>query len=708
MTGNGPWSDDIEALRVRLGTLIDRRVSDPDGASGQLAAEALEELAVVVEEMQSQYTELLISRDDLEQERERYRNLFEAVPDGYIVTDSDGIMREVNATAAQLFGRAVKQLNGKPLGSLVEPSDRRAFYGQLARIRHDRPGSHFSINLTVHDHTTVPANLRATIGPQRTGGRPDIRWLIHDRRPDIAERDVRLSEERLRSLVDTAGVGFVLTDTHGTLIFSNQTADRLIRRGHDAVTAAEWLSTTHDADRAAVVQALRDACLDGASTLLRHRIATPGGEITWVEHGITPFRTPTGTLIGSVSTFTDVTAEHNALLALGDSRDFTDAVLDTVGALVVVLSPDGEITRFNKTCESTTGFAASAMIGRRMVDALVPPDQRGEIWSLFAERGSDARPTPFESDWYTSAGGRRTISWTTTALTGADGSVRAIIGTGIDVTETRVLKARLEQASRLESVGRLAAGIAHDFNNTLSTLQLRIDRLARRNSDSESERDNAAAAATIRHTQHIIADLLSFGGQQQLHPQIIDLNVETRRIISLLTELLGDGIALSLDLIADTTTVTIDPGRFEQALTNLLLNARDALPNGGKVALTSSVVDTESVPAPPGVPPDLAPGTYVRLSVADTGVGIRPDDMSRIFDPYFTTKHSTRGTGLGLATTYGTITQSGGAITVDSARGVGSVFTLWLPRSEVGTASPARTAGQADPGPMLIVEPEVR
>ena len=578
-----PWSDDIAALRERLAGMIER--ADLGDDTQALAAEALEELAVVVEEMHAQYTELVVSRADLEQERARYHNLFETVPDGYVVTDSNGVMREVNATAADLFGKPRRGLIGKPLGMLVEPLDRRAFYAQLARLRNDGPGSHLSINLKVHDHLTVPANLRATVAANEDGSGPDIRWLIHDRRPELTQRDLRISEERLRALLDTAGVGFVLTDTNASIVFANQRADEILWRRQEDVIADEWLKWVHPDDATEVRAALDTACSDGLPTSLRHRIVGPTDELRWVDHGIAPHHTPSGAINGSVSTLADI-------------------------------------------------------------------------------------------------------------------------------TETRHLRGLAERASRLESVGRLAAGIAHDFNNTLSTLQLRIDRLARR-AGPEADADHDSAVATIERSKTIISDLLSFGGHQQAEPQPIDVNAEIQRTMSVLTELLGDKIAVEFILTPEDATGLINPGRFDQALTNLVLNARDAMPDGGTITIaTEPVTYPSNPPLPTTDDPHLGPGTYIQLSVVDTGAGIDPTYLTQIFDPYFTTKPASRGTGLGLASTYGTIAHIGGAITVDSRPGAGARFTLWIPQTP--SDSPKRPDRHAavppDSLPVLIVDddPDIR
>ena len=628
-----PGTHEIDQLRARLGSLIER--ADLGAGTEEIASEALEELAVVVEELQAQNSELITSRNDLEAERERYRDLFQTIPDGYVVTDSLGIMREVNETAATLFGRTRRRLVGKALGTLIETKDRRAFYAQLSRIHAEGPGAQLSINLSVHDGITIPANVRATVATSGATNETEIRWLIHDRRADITTQQRRASEERLRALFDTATVGIVLTDEAGTLIFSNQHADDLVGRDPAAVDLDAWLHAVHPDDRQHVLTALATCRNEGRHAKVRHRICA-GDTERWVDHGMSPSRSPDGALNGSISTITDVTAEHQARARLEVAIEFNDAILDTVGALVIVLNPDGYIERFNNACETAVGRSAESVIGRHYLNELIPADQRTRTELAFTGIVNDGTPVSFENDWITANGDRRTISWTNTTLRDADGATRVVIGTGIDVTETRVLQHRLARADRLESIGRLAAGIAHDFNNTLSTLRLRLDRLARRLDDADNLEDIAAANTTIDRTQHIIADLVSFSRQQQLHPQPTDINIEAQRVTTLIADLLGDTITTHLHLTDEPAIAYVDPGRLEQALTNLLLNARDAMPDGGTITVTTSIDNFTAENAPAGS--ELATGDYVRLSVVDTGTGIDPRHTPHIFDPYFTTK----------------------------------------------------------------------
>jgi len=699
--------DEIEQLRHRLSDLIGR--ADLGGDARELAAEALEELAVVIEEMQAQNAELEASRRALGEQTARYRNLYESVADGYLITDAEGIVGEANMSACEMFGEPRAALVGKPLSIFIAPDDRSAFYTQLDRVRNAGPGGHVTINLSVRDHETIPTSLRAThVGPQ-DGKSATITWLLRDRRHDLVTEELRSSEERLRSLFDTAQVGVILCDIAGEIVFSNRYADHALDRRRGETAFADRLSAIHPDDRPAVEGAIRAAAHTGTSASLRYRVIHKDADtdteehvsrddIMWLDHSVLPYHED-GEVTGTVSTLVDVTTEVSAMTDLSNSRDFTEALLDTAGALVVVIDTAGRVLRFNKACEEATGFAASEIVGRRLVDCLIPPERRTAASIRLAEiQAADGaeRTGTVESDWVTADGGRRRVSWTYTSLTDPTGEVTATIATGVDITEQRLLESRLAQNERLEAIGRLTSGVAHDFNNTLTTLRLRLERLGSRHADPESREDLAAAATTIDRTQQLIGDLLSFSRRGASAPVRLDVNAEIHRVTGILRELFRDDISIELDLCDDPEAVVIDPARFEQALTNLAINAHDAMGGGGTLTLTTAIETIRpNAPVDARVPGQLPPGRYVVLSVADTGAGIDPEHLPHVFDPYFTTKPPGRGTGLGLATTYGTITQSGGAILVDSRPGRGTAFHIWLPLESGTTDGVPRFASES-------------
>ena len=370
-------------------------------------------------------------------------------------------------------------------------------------------------------------------------------------------------------------------------------------------------------------------------------------------------------------------------------HDHLSTLIDTVAALVVVVDLEGRVRRFNRACEILTGFSRHDVVGRSFRTALVPADRDEVARQRWATLRTTREPISFDNEWRCADGSRRTIAWTCTPLLGPTGDIKAVVGTGIEVTDQRLLDERFAQLERLDSIGRLAAGIAHDFNNTLAALRLRIARLrARGRSIEESAPELDAMERTIDHSQSLIAELSTFSRRDHLAALPVDVNAAVQRVAADGRGLFGAAIEIHLDLTDDELVTMIDPARFDRILMNLMLNARDAMPGGGTLTM---ITDRRPVPGGPplSVPPGgLAPGEYVRVSVADTGVGIEQRHLARVFDPYFTTKPPGVGTGLGLATAFGTVTQLGGAIDVSSTVGLGSTVTVWLPITPVTPPSP--------------------
>jgi PAS domain S-box-containing protein len=260
-----------------------------------------------------------------------------------------------------------------------------------------------------------------------------------------------------------------------------------------------------------------------------------------------------------------------------------------------------------------------------------------------------------------------------------------------DVREREALEAQLLQAQKMEAVGQLAGGVAHDFNNLLQVIQghvsLALDELPPGGPVREDlEAVHAAGERAVRLTRQ----LLAFSRKQLLQPRVLDPNEVVRDVVPMLRRLIGEDITVEARLAPAVGSVTADPAQLEQVLVNLAVNARDAMPRGGRV-----VIETEAVAlggdGTPGVRAPAAPGPYVRLTVRDTGVGMDEATRTRAFEPFFTTKPPGRGTGLGLSTVYGIVRQSGGRIAIESAPGAGTAVSVELPCTQAApTADPAR------------------
>ncbi len=289
-----------------------------------------------------------------------------------------------------------------------------------------------------------------------------------------------------------------------------------------------------------------------------------------------------------------------------------------------------------------------------------------------------------------------------------DGAVASLIGVATDVTEHKQLEERFRQAYKMEAVGQLAAGIAHDFNNTLAIIAGNCDLLLNELATETQvwERVHGIRGATERAAT-MTRQLLAFSREQPLEPKVINLNDVATGAEKLLRCVIDDDIRVIMGLDSLLDPVHVDPGEIEQVIVNLAVNARDAMPEGGKLVIETTNVELDELYA--DTHETIVPGHYVMLAVSDTGTGIDAETRERIFEPFFTTKDTGKGTGLGLSTVYGIVKQSNGYIWVYSEPGRGTTFKIYLPRSEAaaGSLELASTPSQLARGgseTLLVVE----
>jgi PAS domain S-box-containing protein len=368
------------------------------------------------------------------------------------------------------------------------------------------------------------------------------------------------------------------------------------------------------------------------------------------------------------------------------------AFIEKAYDIVVVLAQDGTLIYQSPAVQRVLGYAPEMLDGANVLE-LLHPDDRDRAAEVLA-----TWPLPTGDDSLFQFRLRhRDGTWRVLEALGRgldDDPKHGIVVNARDVTDRlraeellRSTEAKLRQAHKMEAVGRLAGGIAHDFNNVLTAiygyadlLLESLDRSDARRADVEEIRRSAERAAGLTR------QLLAFSRQQVLQPQVLDLNAVVGDVHRLLTRILGTDIVVTFDPAPGLWLVCADRGQMEQVLVNLGGNARDAMPEGGALSIRTGnvTVSEEAAERLPG----LAPGNYVTLSVSDTGHGMPEEVVRHIFEPFFTTKRHGEGTGLGLATVYGIVKQSGGSVFVETGEGRGTTFTIYLPPHAPVTSSP--------------------
>ena len=451
---------------------------------------------------------------------------------------------------------------------------------------------------------------------------------------------------------------------------------------------------------------LWESIVDSAQTLepwrCRFRYQLPIRGERWLHGDARPERLADGSTLwhGYISDVTEEEGARAALLRL-------EAAIASSHAGVAIADLEGRLSYVNLAFLELWGYSDTAdVLGRPAVSFWSSPEAAQAVVEALRRTGAwtgelvATRPD----------GSERVMLVQASSFADRTGKPAGMLASFVDVSEERRLRAQLLQSQKLESVGRLAGGVAHDFNNLLTVmkgyLELALQELPPGHAGVAHlhEVDRAADSAASLTQQ-----LLAFSRKQIIAPRVLDLNDVVRRVHAMLQRLLGEHVALEFVTAADLWPVRFDPGQAEQILVNLAVNARDAMPQGGRLTIETANVRLDA--AYVADHPDVEPGEYVLLGVSDTGVGMSSEIREHAFEPFYTTKQPGHGTGLGLAMIHGAVSQNGGRVEVYSEPGHGTSFKIYLPRADAERdASPARVVHAAPRGKetILVVEDDER
>ena len=406
-------------------------------------------------------------------------------------------------------------------------------------------------------------------------------------------------------------------------------------------------------------------------TLRVHR----DGRSVEVSLSISPIRSVAGEIIGVSKTARDITESKRTQTALNQEIEERRRIFETSQDLILVTDTAGNFIQVSPSAKTILGYEASEMIGRSAVEFIHPDDldsTRHEMRS--ARRGRQMRS--FETRYVHRDGQAVTLNWMGTWSE----PVRRHFFIGRDLTEKQAAEAQMRHVQKMDAIGQLTGGVAHDFNNILTVITGTIGILEEAVADKPelvaiAKLIDEAAERGANLTKH----LLAFARKQPLQPLEVDVNSLVLEAAKLLHPTLGEHIEITPLLAEDAWTALVDPNQLTTAVLNLALNARDAMPGGGKLALETNNVFLDENYA--GMHSEVTPGNYVMVAVSDTGTGIPAALVERVFDPFFTTKEVGKGTGLGLSMVFGFVKQSGGHIKIYSEEGHGTSVKMYLPRA---------------------------
>jgi two-component system, cell cycle sensor histidine kinase and response regulator CckA len=613
------------------------------------------------------------------------RALFAAMTDVVIVLDADGRYLKVAPTNPSYLYRPPAELVGKTVHE-VFPEEQADFF--LAHVRR-------TLSEGRKHNVEYPLQIEGTeiwfdgcVSPM---SHDSVLWIARD----ITERKrteeaLREGEERYRLLFESNPQPMWVYDIE-TLRFLavNEAAIR-----HYGYSRAEFLAMT--------VKDIRPP--EDVPALMNNVASVRGGfdeAGTWrhlkkdgsrIDVEVTSHELVFAGRRAELVLANDVTERKRVERELRQSEERYRDLVENAHDLIYTQDLEGNYTSINSAVERVTGYTREEALGMN-VKHVAAPEYLEKARRMIAQKLAGESVTAYEVE-IIAKDGRRVRVELNTSLIIQDGVVVGVQGIARDVTERKELEEQLRQAQKMEAVGKLAGGVAHDFNNLLTVINGYSDLLAKRLRAEDPLRLNVEEIKKAgERATSLTRQLLAFSRKQVLQPKVIDLNEVVRETEKMLRRLIGEDVELRASLGPWLGSVKADPGQMEQVLMNLAVNARDAMPHGGKLTISTENVYLDEEYAAHHV--SVAPGRYVMLAVSDTGSGMDEETRARVFEPFFTTKEAGKGTGLGLSTVYGIVKQSGGYVWVYSEVGRGTTFKIYLPRVDAGAQLYSQTPSHA-------------
>ncbi len=602
-------------------------------------------------------TDRKLAETALQESEERFRSIAESANDGIVSTDSSGKVVSWNKAAERIFGYAGEDILGKPFTTLIPAR----YHGThaLGLRRSVADGEPDLIGRTVElegvrqDKTEVPVEL--SVSSWKLGDEPYFTATVRDiSERKRSEKALRASEARLRSIIEMQSIAIMIVDSEHAVTFANKAAENLFRQRSEELMGAPFGFPVVEGD-VTEIEIIRS----GHALAVAEMQAFP---MKW--DGKQQF----------LVSLRDVTAQRRAE---GELRKLFQAI-EQSPASVVITDVNGRIEYVNPKFTETTGYTYAEAAGKnpRILKSghtegmeyrkLWETISAGQVWrGEFLNKRKNGE-----------------VFWELASIApvrDARGNVTHYVAVKEDITERKATEDRLRQSQKMEVVGQLTGGIAHDFNNLLAIILGNLQLLEEDENLGPDSRDLVSDAVwSAERGAELTHRLLAFARRQRLSPEVTDLNHVVGEMTDLLRRTIGDTISIREKLAPGLWRAMIDRGQLENALLNLVVNARDAMPDGG--SLTISTENAMLRGDVSGETQEVAPGDYVMLAVSDTGTGMPPDVVNRIFEPFFTTKEFGKGSGLGLSMVYGLVRQSGGHVLVDSEVDRGTTIRLYLPR----------------------------
>ncbi len=635
-------------------------------------------------------TERKRAEEALRESEGRYRLLFEGNPLPMWVYDLETLaFLEVNDAAINHYGYSREEFLSMTIADIRPPQEVPAL---LAHVRprgegldeagvwkHRKKGGEV-IDVEVTSHGMLFAGQRAELVLAND---------VTERRR--AEAALQESEERYRDLVENAHDIIYTHDLEGNYTSVNKAGERIMGYTREEVLGMNLAQTVAPESVETARRMIAEKLAGGKGTAYELEVVAKDGRRVPVEVN-TRLIFQGGTAVGVQGIARDITERKSAEEALRFQKTLLESQSEASLDGILVVGTGGKIISYNARFTEMWGIPREVLrthsdeealrfVERSLVD---PQEFLSTVEHLYRHPDEINHVEVALTDG-------RTFDRYSAPVKSADGEYYGRVWYFRDITEGKNLEEQLRQSQKLESIGMLAGGIAHDFNNLLTAIIGYSDlTLLRLREEDPLHRNVSEVKRAAERAASLTRQLLAFSRKQVLQPKVIDLNSTVSELEKMLRRLIGEDVELRTVLAPNLGSVKADPGQIEQVIMNLAVNARDAMPRGGKLIVETANVNLDDEYAKRHA--SVAPGAYVMLAVSDTGVGIDEQTRKRIFEPFFTTKETGKGTGLGLSTVYGIVKQSGGHIWVYSEVGRGTTFKVYLPRVDEGAQEYRRSA----------------
>jgi two-component system, cell cycle sensor histidine kinase and response regulator CckA len=515
-----------------------------------------------------------------------------------------------------------------------------------------------------------------------------------------------LTAARLAAIVESSDDAIVSKTLDGTVLSWNAAAERIFGYSAKEMVGSPIYKIIppelHGDERDLLARIGRGEHIAHFQTIRRHK----SGRLLPIELSISPVRDDNGVIVGASSIKRDISERKKAL----ETSSLLAAVVESSDDAIISKQIDGMVMTWNAAAERMYGFTAEEMIGRSIYD-LVPRELHHEEQDILSRVSRGEHVAHYETRRCCRDGSEIEISLTLSPIRNAEGEIIGASSIQRDISERRRAEEALRQAAKMEAIGVLAGGLAHDFNNQLYAVSGFAHFIGRDPGLSPSSRQDLIELQKVAERMaSLTRQLLAFARQQVLSPETLDLNIAVEETLPMLRRLIGSNTTVELKLAPGPKWVRVDRAQLVQVLLNLVINARDAMAEGGTIVVRTTTHEVRPGRVFDRVRTMVEAGAYAELSVSDSGKGIAQEHLPHIFEPFYTTKEVGMGTGLGLATVEGIVAQSGGYIQVDSAVGQGTAIRILLPLAAEPMVQPraggqSRTAGESR-GRILVVEDE--